>query len=43
MISVFQEMLKHDIGEMTLEDMDLYKKDTEYISIYIFRRIFKSN
>ena len=36
-------MLKHDLEEKTLEDLDLYVKDNEYISIYIFRRIFKSS
>ena len=42
MISVFREMLKHELQEKTLEDLDLYKKDAEYISVYIFRRILKS-
>ena len=43
MISVFEEMLKHEIQDKTLEELDLYNKDAEYISIYIFRRIFKSS
>ena len=43
MISIFEEMLKHDLQEKTLEELELYAKDNEYISIYIFRRIFKSS
>jgi hypothetical protein len=35
-------MIVHDTLDKTLEEMDLHKLDTNYISVYIFRRIFKS-
>lgn len=43
MLYVFEKVLKHDLKEIDLEDIDFFSPDNKLMSIYIFRRIFKAH